>query len=88
MRQWNNVTDHTLEVDRDQDRIRSQEETCGSGLCAPPLANLSQFSTVKKKDWASGRVKLEMYVSWLQYNKAVTLVPLLTNQTKHKKVVI
>lgn len=26
MRQWNNVTDHTLEVDRDQDRIRAQEE--------------------------------------------------------------
>ena len=26
MRQWNIVTDHTLEVDRDQDRIRAQEE--------------------------------------------------------------
>lgn len=43
MRQWNNVTDHTLEVDRDQDRIRSQEETCGGGLCAPLLANVCQF---------------------------------------------
>lgn len=28
MRQRNNVTDHTLEVDRDQDRIRAKEETC------------------------------------------------------------
>lgn len=26
MGQWNNVRDHTLEVDRDQDRIRAQEE--------------------------------------------------------------
>lgn len=37
MRQWNNVTDHTLEVDRDQDRIRAQEETSEGGLCAPVL---------------------------------------------------
>lgn len=35
MRQWNNVTDDTLEVDRDQDRIRAQEETSEGGLCAP-----------------------------------------------------
>lgn len=28
MRQRNNVTDHTLEVDRDQDRKRPKEETC------------------------------------------------------------
>lgn len=26
MGQWNNIRDHTLEVDRDQDRIRAQEE--------------------------------------------------------------
>lgn len=72
MRQWNNVTDHTLEVDRDQDRIRAQEETSDSGLCAPLLTYLSPFrkSTVKK-DW--GGKQLEMYVSWLQYYKAVHL---------------
>lgn len=39
MRQWNNVTDHTLEVDRDQDRVRAQEETSEHGLCAPVLTN-------------------------------------------------
>lgn len=39
MRQWNNVTDHTLEVDRDQDRVRAQEETSERGLCAPVLTN-------------------------------------------------
>lgn len=37
MRQWNNVTDHTLEVDRDQDRLRAQEEISEGGLCAPVL---------------------------------------------------
>lgn len=26
MGQWNNVRDHTVEVDRDQDRVRAQEE--------------------------------------------------------------
>lgn len=58
MRQWNNVTDHTLEVDRDQDRIRAQEETSESGLCAPLLTYLSPFriSTVKK-DWGGNSWK-------------------------------
>lgn len=37
MTQWNNVTDHTLEVDRDQDRIRAQEEASAGGLCAAVL---------------------------------------------------
>lgn len=37
MRKWNNVTDHTLEVDRDQDRIRAQEKISEGGLCAPVL---------------------------------------------------
>lgn len=37
MRQWNNVTYHTLEVDRDQDRLRAQEETSEGGQCAPVL---------------------------------------------------
>lgn len=42
MRQWNIVTDRTLEVDRDQDRIRAQEEDFqesseGGLLCAPVL---------------------------------------------------
>lgn len=32
MRQWNNVTDYTVEVDRDQDRIRAQEELSEGGL--------------------------------------------------------
>lgn len=78
MRQWNNVTDHTLEVDRDQDRIRAQEETSESGLCAPLLTYLSPFRISSEK--RLGGKQLEMYVSWLQYYKAVTL--LLTTQIR------
>lgn len=29
---WNNVTDDTLEVDRDRGRVRAQEETSEGGL--------------------------------------------------------
>lgn len=91
MRQWNNVTDHTLEVDRDQDRIRAQEETSEGGLCAPVLTYWSPFrrSTVKIKRcnriW--GKKQLETCESWLQYCKAVTCCasPNKTNQTIHKK---
>lgn len=37
MRQRNNVTDRTLEVDRDQDKIRAQEEASEGGPYAPAL---------------------------------------------------
>ena len=50
MRQWNNVTDDTLEVDRDQDRIRAQEETSESGLFAPQTQVHSEVVQWKKRD--------------------------------------
>lgn len=43
MRQQNNITDHTSEVDRDHDRVRAQEEVWEGGLCAPVLTNPSPF---------------------------------------------
>lgn len=51
MRQWNNVTDHTLEVDRDKDKIRAQEQTSESGSCAPPhkMKSIQEKYSGKKK---------------------------------------
>lgn len=43
MRQQNNVTDHTLEVDRDHDRVRAQEEVLGRWAVCTVLTNPSPF---------------------------------------------
>ncbi len=75
MKQRNNVTDHTSEVDRDQDRKSTRGDL--GGLCAPVLTYLSPFrkNTVKRSPAENGGNKqLETHESWLQYGKAVTIL--------------
>lgn len=59
MTQKNDVTDHTLEVDRDQDNKSTRRDVCGWTVCTSPGVLCPFRKTVKNKTNMCGRKQLE-----------------------------